>query len=250
MGWIRRKLDQAAVRRFYEQNPAWSRPRLTQREIASAFAEHPVWQRVSEDLRRELSVRLASANDHFTSFDADHAFEVVAGMTDLCDVLHQNILPIDRDRSHASADKCWLIAETFRKLGSKGLGEVIQAQASKTIDDQVAVEGLTNSTLCLEAAVCIDHYRLEAMPLMALAWVYRNQDFLKADRIMAEAERLIPILPKQRFHSASVLDRAAISLPGEIADGIKMVRQQIDQLRSVVTYRTQQLSWKERLGRR
>ncbi len=237
MGSIRRKLDQAAVRRFYEQNPAWPRPRLTQQEIASAFAEHPVWQRVSEDLRRELSVRLASANDHFESFDADHAFEVVAAITDLCDVLHQNILPIDGDRHQVSADKCWLIAETFRKLGSKGLGEVIEAQATNIIDDQAAVEGLTNSTMCLEAAVCVDHYRLDAMPLMALAWVYRNQDFLKADRIIAEAERLIPILPKQRFHSVSVLDRAAISLAGEIVDSIKMVRQQIDQLRSVVAYR-------------
>lgn len=153
-------------------------------------------------------------------------------MTDMCDVLHQNILPIDRDRSHVSADKCWLIAETFRKLGSKGIGEVIQA--GNTIDDQVAVNALTTSTLCLEAAVCIDHYKLDAMPLMALAWVYRSKDFPKADQIMAEAERLIPILPKQQFHSVGDFDRAQISAAAEIADGVRTVRQQIDQLHSAL----------------
>ena len=68
MGWIRHKLDQVAVRRFWDENPTWLRPRHTQAEIASAFAEHPVWQRVSEALRQELSGRLASAKDHFNSF--------------------------------------------------------------------------------------------------------------------------------------------------------------------------------------
>ena len=231
MGWIRRIFDQAAVRRLYAQNPSWLRPRHTQREIESAFAEHPGWQHVSETLRHELAGRLASAKDHFNSFDADHAFELVAGMTDVFDVLRQNILPIDGNRSHDSADKCWLIAETFRKLGSKGIGEVIQA--GNTIDDQVALSTLTTSTVGLEAAVCVDHYKLDAMALMALAWGSRSQEFSKANRIMAEAERLIPILPEQQFHSVGDLDRIQMSGAAEILHGLKMVRQQIDQLRSM-----------------
>jgi hypothetical protein len=113
--WFRSKLDQIAVRRFYNSNPKWFCGRHGERDIATALATHPIWERVSIDLRVELSNRLASAKDHFTSFDADHAFELVAPMTDMCDVLHQNILPVDRDASHCLADKCWIISETFRK---------------------------------------------------------------------------------------------------------------------------------------
>ncbi len=230
-GTIKRILAATAVRKFYKENPGWGNAR-TRSEIGSFFARHPVWQHVSADLREELSGRLASASDHFKSFDADHALEVVAMMTELFDVLRQNIQPIDRKRDRTTADKLWLISETFRKLGSKGLREVIQA--GEAIDDQTAVHALTSSTLCLEAAVCVDHYKIDAMPLMALAWVYRSKDFAKAEQVLAEAEKWVPILPDQEFHSIGGFDQAQMNDTAAMQEGITRVREDIDRIHTHV----------------
>jgi hypothetical protein len=202
----------------------------TEEQMIAAFAAHPVWRRVSADLREELARRLSTADAHFKSFSADHAFEIVVGMTHLFDVLHQNILPIDGDREMNTPDKLWLIAETFRKLGSNGIQQVV-AQAGR-LDAKATDFALTNCSMCLEAAVCVDHYRIDALQLMAWALALRSRepDAENASRVLAEAKRLIPVLATTSFHAVGSFDQVQREDAAALREGLRLVQDELTKL--------------------
>ena len=202
----------------------------TEADMTAALVAHPVWRRASAGLREELIRRLVTAKNHFQSFDSDHAFEIVVGMTHLFDVLHQNILPIDGNRETSTPDKLWLIAETFRKLGSNGIRETLP-QAG-TLDAGTTDFALTNCLMCLEAAVCIDHYRVDALEQMAwaLALRARPSDADAARRVVGEAARLIPALATTAFHTVGHFDEVQRQDTATLREGLRIIQGEMAKL--------------------
>ena len=226
MGFFERTRRLGATRRFHKQHPEWLRERTSPSAIESAFDQHPGWRAVSVDFRSELALRIYTARVRFYSFDSTHAFEAVAGMTALLDVLEQNIIPIDRNPSHSIPDKCWLVAETFRKLGAKGIQSALAA--GPRAESQKIANGLTTSVLCLEAAISFNHYKFDALGTVAMGWVYRNSDFDRAREILSEALDLASAAESETFHSLGDFDEATINMLDDIKAELSQSMQRLD----------------------
>ncbi|CAN5633512.1 hypothetical protein BH09PLA1_BH09PLA1_06510 [soil metagenome] len=226
--WFRNRFDTARGRLFVKENPEWLSAR-TSEEIRGNLCRHPFWNQTSTALREELTIRLLSAKAHFHSFDAQDAFELMASMTEMFGVLHQNILPIDRDNSLVTEDKLWLISETFRKLGAKHINQAIKEW--HRADARKIADALTTGIICLEVSVCIDHYKIDAMPLMAQAWVYRSSDFARAYRILKEFDDRVLSLPTARFHAQGRFDHSLIANLALVKQVAQMVREDIGKLK-------------------
>jgi hypothetical protein len=204
--FLSRQTPQQRDIKFQIANAQRIQSATTASDMLAVLRDHPEWRKLPDDILKELCARTADRSRHWEVYDCDHAFEVLLFISMKRNKVATNFTWICDDTGGPASlrtpeAKLYLFAHALYHQAS-----LLVQEAPKELTGEALSVALEDAKACAEASLTCDRYYLPSFLPAALAWVKKNGDLNKAQKILEEGVLWAERMATDRVHSISGYD--------------------------------------------